>query len=230
MIQTSRTFRVFVSSTFSDLKVERNALQEKVFPRLRELCSQHGCRFQAIDLRWGVSEEAALDQQAMRICLEEVERCQKLSPRPNIIVLLGDRYGWQPLPYEIPAEEFEKIVEHIDPMGLALLYQWYRRDDNAVPPVYCLLSREGQYEDFSVWEPVEKEMLFFLRRAVGAISLSPESSIKYYSSATEQEIVRGALNATGSEKHVFCFFRNFEILPEGTEARQFLDLEIPIRL
>jgi len=50
-VQTARTFRIFVSSTFSDLKVERSALQERVFPRLRELCAQHGARFQAIDLR-----------------------------------------------------------------------------------------------------------------------------------------------------------------------------------
>jgi Domain of unknown function (DUF4062) len=68
MAQTSRTFRIFVSSTFSDLKEERNALQKYVFPRLRELCMQHGCRFQAIDLRWGVSEEASLDQQTMKMC------------------------------------------------------------------------------------------------------------------------------------------------------------------
>ena len=49
----SKTFRVFVSSTFSDLKAERDALQEHVFPSLRELCMSHGVRFQAIDLRWG---------------------------------------------------------------------------------------------------------------------------------------------------------------------------------
>ena len=52
MAQPARTFRIFVSSTFHDLKEERNALQEQVFPRVRELCSQHGARFQAIDLRW----------------------------------------------------------------------------------------------------------------------------------------------------------------------------------
>jgi len=103
MPRTSRPFRVFVSSTFSDLKAERNALHERVFPRLRELCQAHGCRFQAIDLRWGVSEEAALDQQTMNICLGEIERCQKTSPRPNFIVLLGNRYGWRPLPRQIPA-------------------------------------------------------------------------------------------------------------------------------
>jgi len=78
MATTSRTFRVFVSSTFSDLKAERNALQQYVFPRLRELCLRHGCRFQAIDLRWGVSEEAGLDQQTMKICLREIARCQEV--------------------------------------------------------------------------------------------------------------------------------------------------------
>ena len=61
MPQSTKTFRVFVSSTFSDLKEERNALQKKVFPKLMELCMQHGFKFQAIDLRWGVSEEASLD-------------------------------------------------------------------------------------------------------------------------------------------------------------------------
>ena len=58
----TRTFRVFVSSTFEDMKEERDALQRDVFPKLRKLCEQHGARFQAIDLRWGVRDEAALDQ------------------------------------------------------------------------------------------------------------------------------------------------------------------------
>ena len=70
-------------------------MQREVFPRLRGLCLQHGCRFQAIDLRWGVSEEAALDQQTMKICLEELRRCQRVTRRPNFIVLLGDRYDWR---------------------------------------------------------------------------------------------------------------------------------------
>jgi hypothetical protein len=61
--RSSRTFRVFVSSTFSDLKEERNALQEKVFPRLRDLASAHGCRFQAIDLRWKDARNLSLISQ-----------------------------------------------------------------------------------------------------------------------------------------------------------------------
>ena len=104
MALSSRTFRIFVSSTFRDLKGGRNALQKYVFPRLRDLATGYGYRFQAIDLRWGVSEEAALDQQTMKVCLGEIVRCQKVNPKPNFIILLGDRFGWRSLPYSIPAD------------------------------------------------------------------------------------------------------------------------------
>lgn len=92
-----------MSSTFSDLKAERDALRARVFPKLREFCAQRGARFQAIDLRWRVSSEASRDQRTMNICLDEIERCQAVTPRPNFIVLLGDRCGWRPPPGQIPA-------------------------------------------------------------------------------------------------------------------------------
>jgi hypothetical protein len=151
-------FRVFVSSTFGDLIAERDALQENTFPKLRRYCQERGARFQVIDLRWGVSQEAALDQQTMRICLEELRRCQTLSPRPNFIVLLGNRHGWRPLPAEIDAREFEEILAQVPAADKALLTTggpvphwrdgqpvaragWYRKDLNAVPATYVLQPR-----------------------------------------------------------------------------------------
>lgn len=56
MPQASKTFRIFVSSAFSDLKEERNALQERVFPKLRNLCIQNGCRFKVGGLPSGVKK------------------------------------------------------------------------------------------------------------------------------------------------------------------------------
>ncbi len=44
---------------FSDQQHERNALHAKVWPK--RYCQQRGFTFQAIDLRWGVPAEAALD-------------------------------------------------------------------------------------------------------------------------------------------------------------------------
>src|ERR1700689_2167480 len=102
---TSRTFRVFISSTFADFVEERNALQKQVFPTLAGICAKAGFRFQAIDLRWGVPVESSLDHQAARICLREIERCQTTTTRPNFVALLGDRYGWRGLPEEIDAIE-----------------------------------------------------------------------------------------------------------------------------
>ena len=124
MARRGRTFRVFVSSTFADLKEERNALQADTFRRLRELCINHGCRFQAIDLRWGVSEEAGRDHRAMEICLAEIRRCLEVTPKPNFVVLLGDRYGWKPLPSKIPAAEFEEILSAIPDGDEKRLLSW----------------------------------------------------------------------------------------------------------
>ena len=96
--------RLFISSTFSDFKFEREVLQRAVFPRLRKLCAARGCRFQPIDLRWGVSDEAGIEKRTLTICLDEIAHCQRLSPDLNLLILLGDRDGSCFLPEQIPSE------------------------------------------------------------------------------------------------------------------------------
>jgi tetratricopeptide (TPR) repeat protein len=245
MPQTTRTFRVFISSTFSDLKEERNALQKYVFPRLRDLAMVHGCRFQAIDLRWGVSEEAALDQQTMKICLTEIARCQKVSPRPNFIILLGDRFGWRPLPYAIPAEEFEKIVSLTTLEEQKILrWQegqpaqengWYRRDDNAVPPEYVLQPRQQgtRFEEYEAWErEVERLLVAVLERAAQQAGLSEDALAKYSCSATGQEIINGALKVGDAHRHVFGFLRsitNKEELHKSQDGNVFIEADADLQ-
>jgi WD40 repeat protein len=226
MTARSRTFRIFVSSTFQDLKEERNALQEKVFPRLRELCAQHSARFQAIDLRWGVSEEASVDQQTMNICLSEIARCQQVTPRPNFILLLGDRYGWCPPPPQIPAAEFEQILSVVhDASDRGLLQEWYSRDENAVPPEYYLLPRTGDMTVYRNWEPVERRLQHTLEEGARRLGLPPDILAKYTTSATEQEIMKGAMQIGDAHDHVFGFFRSIEGLPDDESAREFIDLD-----
>lgn len=236
MPQTARTFRIFVNSTFSDLKAERNALQARVFPRLRELGEAHACRFQLIDLRWGVSEEASLDQQAMKICLSEVARCQQISPRPNFIVLLGDRYGWVPPPAQIPDDEFRKILEVTEGHDKALLEQWYILDRNAALPLeqgtqpeWRLKPREkgGPYEQYRAWQPVEARLQRMLAAAAVELGFADDRLLAHTASATEREIVAGALSVEDASRHVACFFRSIVSLPTEFEpaARDFLDVE-----
>jgi NACHT domain- and WD repeat-containing protein len=270
MTRRDLIFRVFVSSTFGDLVAERNALQEKTFPELRKYCQERGARFQAIDLRWGVSQEAALDQQTMRICLEELKRCQTLSPRPNFIVLLGNRYGWRPLPAEIEAGEFEELLSRVPNSDKALLTNddpappwrdgrriervaWYRKDLNAVPPMYVLQPRTielpspppsppaplpvgvGSIEDDRKrirlgeshdWAVLERRMREAFLTAIAALGWPADDPrrVKYEASATHQEIRAGALEAQDPQDHVFCYFREIDGLPADESAAAYRDI------
>jgi hypothetical protein len=233
------TFRIFVSSTFSDLKEERNALNRSVFPALERLCEERGARFQAIDLRWGVRQEAGLGHQTMRICLDEVKRCQEARTKPNFLILLGDRYGWRPLPAEIPTDEWNRIAAHLTGQGpegvarLRRLEEWYQLDRNARteadPPgtgAWLLKPRtQPPYNDSQKWETeVERPLRQILADATAALQLAEKARLKYGASATEQEISRGALEEDDAPQHVFCFFRAIDGLPADPTAEGFRDL------
>ena len=242
MPTTTRTIRVFISSTFSDLKAERNALQERVFPRLKRYCQRHGWSFQAIDLRWGISHEAALDQSTMRICRAEIARCQAVTPRPNFVVLLGDRHGWRPLPDEIPATEFEVLLPHLP---AALANRWYKLDENAVCPLpdgigldtgrYILQPRTGEFKDYDKWfDEVEGPLGDAFRRAVRELGLPENARVKYEASATAQEIHDGAFAVPDANEHVVAFIREIrtangrplrEVLPRDAALKDFIDLK-----
>ena len=226
MAQTNLTFRVFVSSTFEDFDAERNALQASVFPELRERCEARGARFQAIDLRWGVSHEASRDQLAMGLCLQEIARCRASSPRPNFIALLGDRYGWRPLPSEIRDDEFARILAQVGrPPDRRLLAEWYRRDDNAVPPAWILRPRpegEGEPDD---WPVVERRLRRVLSRAAELSGLDAARMFRYRASAAHQEITVGVLEPEDAPSHVSAFLRSIGNLAADAKPSGFVDLD-----
>lgn len=210
---SNRAFRVFVSSTFDDLTEERNALQKEVFPRLAEVCQARGASFQAIDLRWGVRAEASLAQKAIEICLAEIERCQATLLKPNFIVLLGDRYGWRPLPTFIEAEEFRVVCERITPAeDRRRVERWYQLDRNAVPPVMLLKARSekqgtARFIEPDVWMREEAFLRDCLRVAAEKVGLPRTARNKYQASATHQEILKALGASSDNRRHAFAFFR-----------------------
>ena len=52
-----RVVRFFVSSTFQDMKAERDHLVKFTFPQLRKLCDQRSVVWGEVDLRWGVADK-----------------------------------------------------------------------------------------------------------------------------------------------------------------------------
>lgn len=235
MAVPSQVVRLFISSTFADFRNERDVLQRQVFPYLSELCRANGLEFQAVDLRWGIREEEAFEQKTLEICLREVQRCIDISPMPNFLILLGERYGWQPLPTHIPREDFIEICQwlgqhEVGTRGIPtdevirLLNHWYKLDSNALPESFRLQSRSGQYLKFKYWSRTERELQEILRAAVSSLDWSSPRSDRYLLSATAQEIMHGLLDANDGgnsqaqrvdvKNHVFCFHRKrFGVLP-----------------
>jgi hypothetical protein len=212
---------------------ERRVLQETIFPRLKTLCESRGASFQAVDLRWGVNEEAQLDQKTMDICLNEIHRCQKLSPKPNFIILLGDKYGWQPVPDKIPSSEMDEIRTCLTDKEKKDINDWYIEDKNALPPEFVLQPRGEGYKDYGKWRIVEERLRETLRAAVNKLNFTEKQRGKYFASATHQEIVRGALNppenTINPEEHVFAYLRTIKNLPETVEAKDYIDLSANTR-
>ena len=80
-----QTIRVFISSTFRDMHAERDYLVQRVFPSLREHLEKYRIHLIDIDLRWGITEEQSDSDQALNLCLQQIDEC-----RPFFIGLLGE--------------------------------------------------------------------------------------------------------------------------------------------
>ncbi|QOY53238.1 ankyrin repeat domain-containing protein [Candidatus Sulfurimonas baltica] len=198
----AKTFRLFISSPFNDFREERQVLHEKVFPKIDKYCNDKGYTFQPVDLRWGVSEEAQLDQKTLKLCLNEVKAC-KHYPHPNFLIMTGNRYGWVSLPYAIQKDEFESILEFYadNSVAISMLEKWYVEDTNHLmlnnsSHAYVLEKRDpnGEYKDWKEWEKEENKLRDILQTA--AKELFEENTAqynKYFMSATEAEVEEGIL-------------------------------------
>jgi len=138
---------------YNDVHAEWDYLNRLVFPELRSPCIRHGVEFIGIDLRWGVTKKEIEQRGALSVCLDEIRRC-------NLFVsLIGDRYGWIPVPEEIPQKSFDAIreVRDLAVEDVSLLLEWYQLDETTDPPVYHLRHDQEVPDDVSerlirLWE------------------------------------------------------------------------------
>lgn len=86
---------IFISSTFSDMHLERDAIHTSIMPALNAEAKKWGDSVSACDLRWGIDTSGMGDRESsekvLNVCLGEINRC-----RPYMIALIGYRYGWIP--------------------------------------------------------------------------------------------------------------------------------------
>lgn len=214
------TLRLFISSTFSDLAEERNSLQRTAIPDLANRCADLGGRLQVVDLRWGVAEDVSRDQRTIEVCLAEIARSQRISPWLNFLIIVGDRYGWRPLPAAVTERHGRLMRRRMTPGHRTLFDRWYGLDGNARPTEFRLLGRaprphpaasadaadpEAEFDRTdSTWESDEPALHAAMEQA--GYDLPADERRRYFASATEQEIGQGAF-AAEARGPVFCYIR-----------------------
>ena len=153
-----RTRPVFVSGTFRDMHVERDALADRAFSALSEALLPLRTFVEWIDLRVGVeTKDLQGDHRkqmlVLQVCLEEVRRS-----RPFLVVLLGDRYGWVP-----PRERMDRAV----------IEAGYRTDTAGK-------SVTGLEVEFGVWgDPEQRTRSFFYFRQLPIKEMDEWSRAEY---------------------------------------------------
>lgn len=107
----NRQIRIFLSSTFSDMKEERRELIRR-FDRLKIEANRRNVYLSVVDLRWGVTEDDSQSGKVLSVCLNEIEHSH-----PFFVGLLGSRYGFTP--------EMSEIEKNPD---LKERYPWIEKD------------------------------------------------------------------------------------------------------
>ncbi|XP_067662735.1 NACHT and WD repeat domain-containing protein 2-like [Haliotis asinina] len=219
---TAKIVRIFTSSTFTDTWHERNALMERAYPALKEVCQQQGYEFQVVDMRWGIRDEATDDHMRTELCLREIDLCKKLSTGPSFVTFLSHKYGYRDFPNKIEATEFDKLLAAVEEKeALVLLKTWFKRDANAVPPTYILQPVSSILPDFrdeneakqksakAAWYDQNAIMQKALAKAANK-KLDTKTAHRYVMSVTEAEITRGVVESEDNSSSCLWFHRTID--------------------
>lgn len=233
-----RVVRLFISSTFTDMTLERNSLMERVYPRLKKFCRErYGLDFQVVDMRWGVRDEATDDHQTATLCSREIDNCQRMSLGPNFVALLGDKYGFRPLCNRIKSSEYRALRRCLIELDINtdFLDTWYKEDLNAVPAEYLLQpissilknftnrnEPELQSVDQRIWLAIQERLhellLIGSERLVQQGRMSRADQLMRYSiSVTEREVIEGCLDVKDAKSHCLVYVRTI------TDVRAHID-------
>lgn len=84
--------KIFISSTFKDMQIERDAIRDIASPSINQFAHKYGDQIDFCDLRWGIDtkdlESFEKSTKVIDVCFEEIARSENV-----FILLLGDRYG-----------------------------------------------------------------------------------------------------------------------------------------
>jgi hypothetical protein len=170
--------------------------------------------------------------------MEEIKRCQETSLGIAFMAILGDKYGWRPLPPTITAKDLDALLVHIGQKDRQLVLEWYLRDDNAVPSSYVLQPISTQFpvraEDkdnrnkaWADWGQVEKAIWNSLKSAVDLVEVDTELKRAITKSVTHLEVEKGVLTEHQTHQQSLVIDRRFEQVQEDDKmASRYMDVQV----
>eukprot|EP00741_Cyanophora_paradoxa_P006996 tig00001067_g6768.t1 len=164
--------RVFLSSTFQDMRGERDAFRALVSSKMRGLCAERGLYFHLVDLRWGITGEEATSGEVTRLCLEQVQKST------YFVCILKGRYGWHDTSFSSagaagakPNEAdalFRKNLEIAERGGFGGVRQWADRSVTEIEIREGVLSR--------LQEAKHTSLFYFASEAVAQASREADAA------------------------------------------------------
>lgn len=200
-----KIIRIFVSSTFIDFECERNLFQGDIEKELSNEYKSKGWQIEFIDLRWGIDSEV---KNTMSVCIDELEKCRNVSPIPFLFILLGNRYGWIPIPEILYENQWNYVLEYAKNNNkecYKILIKEYIEDSNNIPKRYLLKAHlDSKCQEYNML----LSMLSDIEEYYNSDNNIIEDWINLAQSATHNEISYGVDVLGGDNSKTLCFFRN----------------------
>ncbi|XP_041653970.1 NACHT and WD repeat domain-containing protein 2-like [Cheilinus undulatus] len=196
---SSSCVKLYLCSNPEDSVVERRALRENVFPKLREHCRLTlGLDLRVIDPFESSDPSRWPDENIRRQLIEE---CRESSAGPFLLALIGHQYGSASLPTQVEVSEYQLVLQESQQAGVSTqeLEREYQRDENSIPPSYCLrtahnvtcCSQLKDEEEIDV-KAKEEELMKVFQTAVSQCVhkglMTPERAQSYYRSAFDADL------------------------------------------
>ncbi|XP_059187871.1 NACHT and WD repeat domain-containing protein 2 [Centropristis striata] len=197
----STCVKLYLCSNPEDSVVERRALRESVFPKLREHCRHTlGLDVRVID-PFECSDPSHWPDENTRQQL--IKECRESSAGPFLLALVGHKYGTAGLPPQVEVSEYQLLLQESQRAGVNTqdLEGVYQRDENTLPPSYCLTpphsccpqQAEVKDEEEEMKMRAKEEELRKVFQTTVSLCLqsglmSPERAHRFYRSALDADL------------------------------------------
>nr|XP_027211056.1 LOW QUALITY PROTEIN: uncharacterized protein LOC113804390 [Penaeus vannamei] len=108
-----RKICIYTCADLKDTIMERSALMEHVYPKLRLYCMEKGYELNIVDLHWGIPDEHLNDHSFKELCLGQLTT-QARDSHIVTVVFLNETFGNALLPRVIEGPDFDQAISAME--------------------------------------------------------------------------------------------------------------------